>query len=135
MKNGDISNEVPPRLFVVLDVVTIPEEETTKILGLIPRTKQTFSWNLQKLQQVWNISNKYSTMVELLAYGVDQDTVDGYMEELDEQGINPFNFGIAVDDIEVMIDELPYRFNVKGIIDIPQRVAQYGSWGLELDNL
>lgn len=135
MKGGDISNETPPRLFVTLDVVTIPEEEHSKILGLIPKVTKTFSWNLQRLNQVWTISQKYGMIIELLGYGHTQDEMDEFMDQLDEQGINPFNFAIAFEDIEVLIDELPYRFNVKGIVDIPQRVAMYGSWGLELDNL
>lgn len=135
MKGGDISNETPPRLFVTLDVVTIPETKVEKVLGLIPKVTKEFTWNLQKLNQVWTISQKYGMIIELLGYGYTQDEMDEFMTQLDEQGINPFNFAIAFDDIEVLIDQLAYRFNVKGIVDVPHRVAMYGSWGLELDNL
>jgi hypothetical protein len=33
------------------------------------------------------------------------------------------------------IGDLPYRSNLKGVIDIRTRVARYGSWGIELNNL
>jgi hypothetical protein len=33
------------------------------------------------------------------------------------------------------ISELPYRTNLKGVVDLKERVARYGSWGIELRNL
>jgi hypothetical protein len=34
-----------------------------------------------------------------------------------------------------LVDDLPYRVNLKGVIDIPTRLGRYGSWGIELNRL
>ena len=135
MKNGDISNEVPPRLFVTFEVVSNPHEETKKVFGVINKKVDSFTWNLSNLQRVWKLSSKYGIIVEMVVFGVDQETADKYMEDLDKEGINPFNFALAFKDIDTLINQIPYRFNLHGVVDLPGRVARYGSWGLDIDNL
>jgi hypothetical protein len=135
MRGGDISNETPPRVFVTLDVVSTPKVEMVKVLGLIPKAEVSFEWDMRRLQQIWNITNKYGLIAELVAFNYSQEEVDKMLDQLDEQGINPFNYGMAFKDTDSLVEQLPYRFNVRGVVDVSEKVARYGSWGIEIDNL
>ena len=138
MKHGNISNETPPRIIVLIDVVAFSEiVESKKFIRSTQERKVTRLNNLA-LKQLWDLSNKYGLSVELGAYADDdwtQEHLDTFMGRMDRRGANPFNYAELYDNIEHFIDELPYRANFKGVVDVPGRVARYGSWGVELNNL
>jgi hypothetical protein len=76
--------------------------------------------------------------VELAAFENDmwtQELLDAFIDKLERRGGNPFNYAELYLDIGDFIGDLPYRSNLKGVVDIPERVARYGSWGIELNNL
>lgn len=138
MKNGDISNETPPRIIVHIDVVAFSEVVESKKLLRTTEEKKITKLNAVALSQLWNLGNKFGLSIELAAYEDElwtQEHLDNFMERLDRRGANPFNYAELYVDIENFIDDLPYRANFKGMIDIPSRVARYGSWGVELNNL
>ena len=138
MKNGDISNETPPRIIVHIDVVVFSEVVESKKLLRTTEEKKITKLNAVALSQLWNLGNKFGLSIELAAYEDElwtQEHLDNFMERLDRRGANPFNYAELYVDIENFIDDLPYRANFKGMIDIPSRVARYGSWGVELNNL
>jgi hypothetical protein len=64
-----------------------------------------------------------------------QEHLEKFMERLDRRGGNPFNYAELYSDINDFIGELPYRTNLKGVVDLRERIARYGSWGIELNNL
>lgn len=137
MINGDISNETPPRLVVFIDVVTSSEVEKERTFI---RTRQTrvFRPNNLALSHLWNLSTKYGLSLELAAFENEQwtkDDLDSFMDKMDRRGGNPFNYAELYPDIEDFISELPYRTNLKGVVDLRERVARYGSYGIELNNL
>jgi hypothetical protein len=139
MIRGDISNETPPRIIVVIDVVVksevsekrrvlLPSSEERKIVGL----------NNLALSHLWNVANKFGLSVELAGFSSELWTpaqLDTIMDRLDRRGANPFNYSEVYLDIDDFVAELPYRPNLKGVIDLPERVARYGSKGVELYNL
>lgn len=137
MRGGDISNDTPPRLYFAFETVTIPKVEQKKVLGLIPVLEKSWDWNLRTLDQVWRITQKYEVIGELVAFGDEftQEMIDKSLQDLDELQTNPFNYGKHFDKVEDLINLLPYLTNLRGVVDIPSRVARYGSWGIELDNL
>jgi hypothetical protein len=138
MKGGDISNETPPRIIVVIDVVAESEiEETRKFLRSSTGRKVT-KLNNQALSQLWILANRYGLSVELAGFETEnwtQEHLDAVMDKLDRRGGNPFNYAELYTDIEDFISEIPYRNNLKGVVDLQGRVARYGSWGIELQNL
>lgn len=138
MIKGDISNETSPRIIVVIDVVANSElVEEKKILRSTTERKVT-SLNHLALSQLWNISDKFGLSVELAAFQSElwtQEHLDNFMDKLERRGGNPFNYAELYNDIEDFIGELPYRSNLKGVIDLQAQVARYGSWGIELANL
>jgi hypothetical protein len=138
MINGDISNETPPRIIVTIDVVVKSEvTEKRRLIGSSEERKITALDHLA-LSHLWNVSNKYGLSVELAGFEADlwtQEQLDTIMDRLDRRGANPFNYAELYMDIDDFVAELPYRPNLKGVIDLPERVARYGSKGVELYNL
>jgi hypothetical protein len=139
MLRGDISNETPPRIIVVIDVVVQSEVTTSKNVFGKPRTvRKTTGLNNAQLSKLWNASFTYGLAIELAAFLADdwtQEDIDKLMTRLDNRGGNPFNYSELYDSFQDLVGELPYRPNLKAVIDLPNQVARYGSWGLELNNL
>lgn len=138
MQGGDISNESSPRVIVLVDVIAISEFEETKKLMSTKTFRKIKKLNHLALSHLWNVSNKYGISMELAGFADqqwEQEHLDHLMEKLDRRGGNPFNYAELYSDIEDFIGEIPYRNNLKGVIDLPERVARYGSYGLELENL
>jgi hypothetical protein len=137
--NGDISNETPPRIIVNVDVVANSDvNEERRLLVATKLTRRVLGLNNPSLSLLWNKSSRFGLSVELAGFADElwtQEQLDKLMARLDSRGANPFNYANLYDGIDDFIGELPYRGNLKGVIDIPERVARYGSWGLELDNL
>lgn len=138
MIKGDISNETSPRVIVLIDVVATSEIVEGRNLLRKTQERKINRPNNLALSHLWNISNKYGLSLELAAFETDlwgQDQLDAFMDRMDRRGGNPFNYAELYSDIDDFISELPYRTNLKGVIDLRERVARYGSWGIELDNL
>lgn len=139
MRGGDISNETPPRIIVNVDVVCESEvEEERKLFGGKQVRRKYGKLNNQALSQLWLVSSRFGLSVELAAFsneGWTQESLDALIDKLERRGGNPFNYAEVYNDIEDFIGDLPYRNNLKGVIDLRSRVARYGSWGIELDNL
>jgi hypothetical protein len=138
MQNGDISNATPPRIIVNIDVVAESDTvEDKKFLRSTTVRKVTKLKNLS-LSQLWNMSYRHGLSVELAAFENEmwtQELLDAFIDKLERRGGNPFNYAELYLDIDDFIGDLPYRNNLKGVVDIPERVARYGSWGIELNNL
>jgi hypothetical protein len=138
VQGGDISNETAPRIIVVVDVVadSVVEEERKFLRSKEERTLQKL--NNPALSHLWNVSSKYGLSVELAAFANDlwtQELLDKIMNKLERRGGNPFNYAELYDNIDDFIGELPYRTNLKAVIDVRGRVARYGAAGIELENL
>lgn len=138
MINGDISNETPPRIIVTIDVVVDSEvEESRKLLGT-KSVRKIKSLRNPALSRLWNAAFNYGLAVELVAFEDEvwtQTDVDKLMNRLDNRGGNPFNYSEVFPSFHDLVSELPYRPNLKAVIDTPNQVARYGSWGLDLANL
>lgn len=138
MINGDISNETSPRIIVLIDVVAMSDLEESKSFLKTNTERKVLKPNNLALSQLWNLSNKYGLSLEVAAFADEkwtQDQLDRFMDKMDRRGGNPFNYAELYSDIDDFISELPYRTNLKGVVDLQSRVARYGSWGIELDNL
>lgn len=138
MINGDISNETSPRLIVNIDAVA--DSEVTDKKGLFKTSQERTAPKLKALElsHLWNLSNKYGLSVELAAFESElwtQQILDSFMDRLDRRGANPFNYAELYPDVDEFLKDMPYRANLKGVVDIPGRVARYGSFGIELTNL
>lgn len=138
MRGGDISNDTPPRIIVLIDVVceSVIKEERKFLRGTQYRVYSKL--NNLALSELWRLSDRYGLSVELAAFESElwtQESVDAFIDKLERRGGNPFNYAELYTNIDDFIGDLPYRNNLKGVIDLQSRVARYGSWGIELNNL
>ena len=138
MRGGDISNETPFRIIVLADVVAETEEVTQRKFFSKEKTLKVKNINKTAVYQLWMITNKYGLSVELAGIeenGWELSTLDRIMEILDRRGGNPFNIAQIYSTTQELVDDLPYRINLKGVVDLPTRNAMYGSWGVDLERL
>jgi hypothetical protein len=141
LKGGDISNATPPKIVVLVDVVaTITQKEVTSGTGLFKKKskKSSFSINLKEVSHLWSVGNRFGLSIELAGFedqGWTTEDLETLMETLERQVSNPFNYAEVYADVDQLVSLLPYRSNLKGVIDLPGRVARYGSYGVELSNL
>ena len=143
MKNGDISNETSPKIVVVAEVVAnIIQPETPKRTGLFKgkdkESQAKLDINYKEVSHLWNLGNKYGLSIELAGFedaGWTVELLESLMESLERKVSNPFNYSETYKDIDQFIQLLPFRGNLRGVVDLRERVARYGSYGVELDNL
>jgi len=138
MKKGDISNVSSPQVICITDVVIgLREEEVKKFLSKKIERK---IGDIDKLaaNKLWLISNNYGISLELAGFenqGWTEVLLDMAFEKLERRIVNPFNYWQLYESPQDLVETLPYRANLKGVIDIAGRVAMYGSAGIEINNL
>jgi hypothetical protein len=130
MRGGDISNEIPFRVLVTLDCLLVKELKVNKVLG-ISMPYEEVTYNRQALSHFWNFRDKYEFTLELVGFGHTQKEMDDVLEDLDNLGTNPFNYSRAYNVVADLVAELPYRPEVKHVVDLPERGMRYGHWFLE----
>ena len=127
MQAGDISNATPPRALVHLDLVVKKQPEFSKILGLIPVTRERAYYDRMVLNALWLHTSRYAVNLELFDIDASQSDMDVVMEDLERIGTNPFRWASSYRSLNALIDELPYRPEVVGVMDVPERALRYGS--------
>lgn len=132
MRGGDISNEVPMRVLVTLDCIIQRTPIVKRVLGLkIPDEDVTYS--RQALAHFWRFADKFGYTLELVGYEYSQKDMDRVLADLDNLGTNPFNYATSYPVLADLVAELPYRPEVKGVVDLPNRALRYGSRYLNME--
>lgn len=126
MKGGDISNEVPLRVIVTLDCILDRSPTIKKVLG-VPVVGEETTYNRQSLSLFWRFAEKYGYRLELVGFGYSKKEMEEVFEDLDNLGTNPFNYVNRYNTVADLVAELPYRPELKGVVDIPSRGLRYGS--------
>jgi hypothetical protein len=89
------------------------------------------TYNRQALAHFWRFSEKHDYTFELVGFEYTQKEMERVLEDLDNLGTNPFNYAKAYNVVADLVGELPYRPEVKGVVDIPSRALRYGSKYME----
>ncbi len=134
MKGGDISNEVPLRVVVILDCVLDRKSTVKKVLG-IPVFGEESQYSRQSLSLFWRFAEKYGYSLELVGFGYTKKEMEEVFEDLNNLGTNPFNYVNRYESVADLVGELPYRPELKGVVDIPSRGLRYGSKYLDMGRL
>jgi len=134
VKGGDISNEVPGRVVVTLDCIIDRKPEIRKFLG-IPVISEDITYNRRSLSLFWNFAEKNDYRLELAGFGYTKKEMRGIQEDLDNLGTNPFNYYTAYQAVADLVRELPYRPELIGVVDVPDRGLRYGSKFIDLGRL
>ena len=134
MQGGDISNEVPKRVAVTLDCILDKRPSVKKVLG-IPVFSEESIYSRQSLSLFWRFAEKHGYSLELIGFGYSKKEMKEVLEDLDNLGTNPFNYVNSYPVVADLVAELPYRPELKGVVDIPSRGLRYGSKYLEMGKL
>jgi hypothetical protein len=131
MKNGDISNDLPKRVIVVTDVFVSKEVTSKKVFKFLPLPKVSYTVNRQALSNFYLYTTRQGVTLELVSFDFDNDELAELMGRLDALGTNPFRYYTAYESINHLVNELPYRPEVVGVVDTPARQLRYGHWGMD----
>ena len=134
MEKGDISNALPLRVLVTVDVIIDTYDEKVRKFG-IPRVKKRVEYNRLVLSHLYMTTVRRGWTMELVSFTHSEKEIADVMLYLDKFGTNPFRYANAYKNIEKLVDELPYRTEVIGVIDMPSRLLRYGRWGLDFPSL
>jgi hypothetical protein len=137
MRNGDISNETPPRIIVTIETVVETELVEERALILKHTVRKITKLNNTALAHLWLVSSRYGLSVELAAFEDQtwtQEHLDYVMDKLERRGGNPFNYAELYSSVGDLVAELPYRGNLKGVVT-DGNSGMFGSWGIDLQNL
>ena len=134
MKGGDISNELPLRVVVTLDCILTRRPTMKRFLGILQPSEE-IEYNQMALGRLWNFAHKHGFTLELVGFGYTKKEMKEVMEDLDNSGTNPFNYSTAYRTSSDFASQLPYRPEVKNVIDIPDRALAYGHWFLEFERV
>ena len=138
MKGGDISNVSSPQCIATATLlIKLVEEESRRFLTKSVEHK-IGEIDLLAANKLWLLSNNYSLSLELAGFeeeGWNELLLEKAFEKLERRVVNPFNYFQLYENVDELVGTLPYRPNLKAVIDIPDRVARYGSAGVQIDNI
>lgn len=129
MKNGDISNELPKRILVTTDIIMDVQINIKKKLLIIPSVKINKKFRRDVLSYLYIYTSRAGVTLELASFDLDDDGLSDTMVELDKAGTNPFRYYSAYESVNHLVNELPYRPEVVGVVDVDSRLLRYGHWG------
>lgn len=135
MKNGDISNELPKRIIVTTDVFLLVELTVKKRFKFISLPVVDKKLRREVLSFLYLYTMKQGITLELVSFSMDNEELTGLVDMLDNMGTNPFRYFTAYDSVSSLVAELPYRPEVIGVLDKPDRLLRYGHWGLDIGSL
>ena len=136
MQFGDISNDIPKRIIVIADVFILTEiEQLPKKYKLIKQTRKKVSFKKEVLSKLylWGMQTPYT--LELASFDLTQEELQKLYDTLDEYGTNPFRYCVSYASTQDLVNQLPYRPELLGVIDKPDRLLRYGSWGMDITRL
>jgi hypothetical protein len=122
----------------VTDVTVNLKEEASRRLLVKQTSFVVGEIDLLAANKLWRLANNYSISLELAGFeseGWSEALLEKAFEKLERRVVNPFNYWQLYEDPQELVGLLPYRANLKAVIDVPGRVAMYGSAGVQLDNI
>jgi hypothetical protein len=134
LQKGDISNALPQRYLIHADVVRRVTPEVVKKFGIIPTVKKNVDYENAVLSRFYLYTFNVGATLELVATGMKEEELEQMFEYLDRIGTNPFRYYTAYESVEHIVAELPYRPEVVGVVDIPNRMLMYGHWGMSFSD-
>ena len=132
MYKGDISNACTRRVLVTTDGILNWETSVKKVFKIIPKIEKKYTFNSQILSRIYLWATRSEYTYELVSFDMTEDELDDLIEHLEKIGTNPFRYATVYSSIDHLVAELPYRPEVVGVMDRPDRLLRYGSWGMDL---
>lgn len=135
MRKGDISNELPKRIIVTTDVFLQVELTVKKRFKVVSVPQIDKKIRREILSFLYIYTTRQGVTLELASFDTNEEKLSQVMDMLDSMGTNPFRYFTAYGSVNQLVDELPYRPEVIGVLDKPERLLRYGHWGLDINSL
>jgi hypothetical protein len=135
MQKGDISNELPQRVLVVADVFLNVDVAVTKRFKVFPVRTVNKTVRRELLSSLYLTTTRRGITLELISFDLSEEQLSEVIDFLDSKGTNPFRYFMSYGSIDELVRELPYRPEVVGVLDTPNRLLRYGHWGLDFNSL
>ena len=135
MLNGDLSNDLTKRILITADVFTSQTVSAKKLLKIFTLPEITYEYDRSTLSRLYFMADRQSFTLELVGFNTTDEELVKIINQLDAYGTNPFRYYTAYTSIETLVSELPYRPEVYGVLDTPDRLLRYGHWGLDYSRL
>jgi hypothetical protein len=135
LQKGDISNDLPKRILVVTDTFLTVDITVKKRFKIFPVPIMDKKLNRQFLSWLYLYATKTGTTLELVSYDLSDKELSQLVDSLDSMGTNPFRYYTSYEKVDHLVNELPYRPEVIGVLDLPSRILRYGHWGLDIGTL
>ena len=135
MQKGDISNELPRRVLVVADVFLNVEVKMTKRFKIFSIPKIDRNFRRELLSSLYLTTTRRGITMELVSFDMSHEQLSDVIDMLDNMGTNPFRYFNSYGSIDQLVGQLPYRPEVVGVRDVPNRLLRYGHWGLDFNSL
>jgi hypothetical protein len=132
MKNGDISNDIPKRLLINADIFVNVDVDITRKYVVLVKVKKHVTYDKFILSRLYRFAINTGITIELISYSLDQNEMDLLHAELDRLGTNPFRYATSIKSPYKLMEELPYRPEVIGVVDVTERKLIYGHWSYDL---
>ncbi len=131
MRKGDISNELPKRVIVTTDVflkVDITVKKKFKVFSTVEKNKTV---RRDILSRLYLFTTNRGVTLELASFDMSEEELEKFVDRLDNAGTNPFRYFTSYESVQHLVQELPYRPEVIGVLDTPDKLLRYGHWGLD----
>ena len=135
MYKGDISNDLPKRVIVVADTFLEADIVMKKVLRIFSVPEKDIKINRTMLSYLYVFGQKMGYTMEVVSFTLEDKDLELLVEQLDHMGTNPFRYFTSYKSPDKLIAELPYRPEVVGVLDLPERMLRYGHWGLDFTQL
>jgi hypothetical protein len=122
-------------VIVVADVFLNTDVEVTKRFKIFSTQKINKTVRRELLSSLYLTTTRRGITLELVSFDLSEEQLAEVIDFLDKKGTNPFRYFMSYGSIDELIRELPYRPEVVGVLDIPNRLLRYGHWGLDFNSL
>lgn len=130
MYKGDLSNEVPKRVLVNLDILLIKATTVEKKFKVFPVKKVELGFDKFLMNKFYVYTTRAGVTLELISFDYDSDELEIIYNDMERVGTNPFRYYTSYPSPKKLVADLPYRPEVVGVID-PQHQLMYGKWGMD----
>jgi hypothetical protein len=130
MYKGDLSNEVPKRVLVNLDILLIKTTTVAKKFKVLPVKKVDLGFDKFLLNKFYVYTTRAGVTLELVSFEYNSDELEVIYNDMERVGTNPFRYYTSYPSPKKLVADLPYRPEVVGVVD-PQHQLMYGKWGMD----
>ncbi len=131
MIRGDISEAIPRRILITNRAISDKSVTDKKFLFIKTGQVVSHEYNREVLSLLWKFVAKTGVALELIVFDEDGLSDDEAMQLLEAFGTTPINYGRKYGTIDDLIEDLPYRPEVLGVVDLPRFYGRYGGWSID----